>query len=161
MATLCNGFLVNISIQWNSCNCSVFLFPQPFKLINDIDIEQLLLDYISDVVASGPPENNFVEEIVTNEGELVIDGLEVHEALETAAIPTIPQPTFIIKQEEETNTVGELVIYQLEVNEALESASLPTLPQPDLVTQQEEETMTTETDKRKRTSLDNDDAHDE
>ena len=72
-------------------------------------------------MASGPPENNFVEEIVTNEGELVIDGLEVHEALESAAIPTIPQPNVIMQQEEEINTAGELVIDELEVNEALES----------------------------------------
>ena len=79
---------------------SLFLFPQPFKLINDIDIEQLLLDYNSDVVASGPPENSFIEDIATNGGELVIECLEVHEALESDALPTLPQPTFDIQHEE-------------------------------------------------------------
>ena len=67
--------------------------PQTIPKINDMDIARLLLDYITDVMASGPPENITVEEIVTYEGqELVIDGLEV-------------QPTFVIQQEEETDTI--------------------------------------------------------
>ena len=72
--------------------------PQNLPMINDIDIERLLQDYVPDV---GPPEN-ILEEIVPNEGQdLVIDGLDIQVALEAADLPSLPVPNLVLQEETE------------------------------------------------------------